>query len=243
MNSLDLSAAPPAHPADDSLGDLMRRHLHVSLAKDRYGATTHDYYVALVYAVREHMIGRWLRSQQRTYHEDRKRIYYLSMEYLMGRLLSNALLNLGLLEQTRRELTEMGLDLDQLIASESEAGLGNGGLGRLAACLLDSLATLGLPAYGYGIRFEYGIFNQKIEQRISGGVSRPLATFRQSVGDCPSRGRPHGTLWWNRPRAAGHLRPTTIRVGGGRGRHGDGLRHSDSRLSKQYRQYATGLGG
>lgn len=164
MNSLDLSFSDPLHRTDQSLGDLLRRHLFGTLAKDSYSATTRDYYASLVYAVREYVTGRWLRSQQRTYREDRKRVYYLSMEYLMGRLLSNALSNLGLLEQTRKELADFGLDLDRLIAAESEAGLGNGGLGRLAACLLDSLATLGLPAYGYGIRFEYGIFNQKIEQ-------------------------------------------------------------------------------
>jgi len=145
-----------------SIRDAMLHHLHYSLAKDRFSATQHDYYLALVYAVRERLIARWLQTQQRYYEEDCKRVYYLSMEYLTGRTLSNALVNLGLLEESRSGLAEIGLDLDDLIQVEWEAGLGNGGLGRLAACLLDSLATLGLPACGYGIRFEFGIFQQTI---------------------------------------------------------------------------------
>jgi starch phosphorylase len=146
-----------------SLRDSLLHHLHFSLAKDRFSATRHDYYLALVYAVRERLIARWLQTQQRYYRDDCKRVYYLSMEYLTGRTLANALVNLGLLEECRSGLSEIGLDLDDLILAEWEAGLGNGGLGRLAACLLDSLATLALPAYGYGIRFEFGIFQQKIE--------------------------------------------------------------------------------
>lgn len=164
MNLDDSSHSDPTLYVDSgSLRDSLLRHLHCSLAKDRFSATTHDCYVALVYAVREHLVARWLRTQQRYYSEDSKRVYYLSMEYLTGRTLANSLINLGLLEQSREELADLGLNLDDLIAAESEAGLGNGGLGRLAACLLDSMATLGLPAYGYGIRFEYGIFKQKIE--------------------------------------------------------------------------------
>jgi starch phosphorylase len=157
----DLLATTPVKST--SLRDSLLHHLHYSLAKDQYSATRHDYYLALVHAVRERLIARWLQTQQRVYQEDSKRIYYLSMEYLTGRTLANSLLNLGLLEEGRTSLTEIGLDLDELIAAEAEAGLGNGGLGRLAACLLDSMATLGLPAYGYGIRFEYGIFRQMIE--------------------------------------------------------------------------------
>jgi starch phosphorylase len=144
------------------IGQSMMRHLHQTLAKDRYSARDHDYYVALVLAIRERLVTRSLQTQQRSYFEDRKRVYYLSLEYLTGRSLSNALVNLGLLDECSMELHRLGIDLDQLIASEWEAGLGNGGLGRLAACMLDSMSTLGIPAYGYGIRYEYGIFSQKI---------------------------------------------------------------------------------
>lgn len=146
-----------------SLKDSVLHHLHYTLARQRSEATEHDYYVALVHAVRERLIARWLRTQQRYLDENRKRVYYLSMEYLTGRTLSNALINLGLFETCTKELAELGINLDQLLATEWEAGLGNGGLGRLAACLLDSMATLGLPACGYGIRYEFGIFHQKIE--------------------------------------------------------------------------------
>lgn len=144
------------------IGQSMMRHLHHSLAKDQYSASTHDYYVALVFAIRERLVTRSLLTQQRSYFEDKKRVYYLSLEYLTGRSLSNALINLGILEECSEELTRLGIDLQLLIDTEWEAGLGNGGLGRLAACMLDSMSTLGIPAYGYGIRYEYGIFSQKI---------------------------------------------------------------------------------
>ena len=160
-----LAAAGPSLPDLDQnvpLGDALIRHLHCSLAKDRFSATTRDYYVALVYAIREQLTSRWLQTQQRFYREDQKRVYYLSMEYLTGRLLNNSLMSLGLIDQSRRELAEIGLDLDELLEAETEAGLGNGGLGRLAACLLDSLASLGMPVWGYGIRYEYGIFKQEV---------------------------------------------------------------------------------
>jgi len=161
LHSIELDRATDVESRP--LRDALLYHLHYSLAKDQFSATRHDCYLALVHAVRERLIARWLQTQQRYYYEDAKRVYYLSMEYLTGRTLVNALVNLGLLEESREGLADIGLDLDDLIAVEWEAGLGNGGLGRLAACLLDSLATLGLPAYGYGIRFEFGIFQQKIE--------------------------------------------------------------------------------
>ena len=165
-NDMNSNHRPPPSSDDvasSSLRESLLHHLHYTLAKDEFSATPHDYFVALVHAVRDRMIARWLRTQQRYYREDRKRIYYLSMEYLLGRTLSNSLINLELLEECKDCMRELGLSLDQQIAVEPEAGLGNGGLGRLAACLMDSMATLGLPAYGYGIRYEYGIFQQKIE--------------------------------------------------------------------------------
>jgi starch phosphorylase len=119
-------------------------------------------YVALAFAVRDRMIERWLRTQDRYYEEDAKRVYYLSLEYLMGRTLGNSLINLGLTGACEQALSELGYRLEDLREAEWDAGLGNGGLGRLAACFLDSLATLGYPAYGYGLRYEYGIFHQRI---------------------------------------------------------------------------------
>uniref|UniRef100_A0A1A8GD14 Alpha-1,4 glucan phosphorylase n=1 Tax=Nothobranchius korthausae TaxID=1143690 RepID=A0A1A8GD14_9TELE len=138
------------------------RHLHFTLVKDRNIATTRDYYFALAHTVRDHLVGRWIRTQQFYYEADPKRVYYLSLEFYMGRALQNTMINLGLQNACDEAIYQLGLDMEELEEVEEDAGLGNGGLGRLAACFLDSMATLGLAAYGYGIRYEYGIFNQKI---------------------------------------------------------------------------------
>ncbi|KAG8563466.1 hypothetical protein GDO81_016093 [Engystomops pustulosus] len=138
------------------------RHLHFTLVKDRNVANTRDYYFALAHTVRDHLVGRWIRTQQYYYEHDPKRIYYLSLEFYMGRTLQNTMVNLGLENACDEATYQLGLDMEELEEVEEDAGLGNGGLGRLAACFLDSMATLGLAAYGYGIRYEFGIFNQKI---------------------------------------------------------------------------------
>src|SRR5207245_7472928 len=117
-------------------------------------------YVALALAVRDRMMARWIRTHDAYYEQDAKRVYYLSLEYLMGRTLGNSLVNLGLLDECSTTLHELGYRLEDLREAESDAGLGNGGLGRLAACFLDSMATLQLPATGYGLRYEYGMFRQ-----------------------------------------------------------------------------------
>ncbi|MBI2895940.1 MAG: glycogen/starch/alpha-glucan phosphorylase [Deltaproteobacteria bacterium] len=137
-------------------------HLTFSQAKDDHTATPRDRFIALALAVRDRLVHRWIRTQKAYYRANPKRVYYLSLEYLMGRALGNNMLNLGLYDDYRSVLAELGLDLDALREEESDAGLGNGGLGRLAACFLDSMATLSLPAYGYGIRYEFGIFDQRI---------------------------------------------------------------------------------
>jgi len=137
-------------------------HIEYTLGKDKYTAVDRDIFNALSYAVRDRLVERWLDTQQAYYHKDPKRIYYVSMEFLMGRYLENALINMGLLDDYRNAMEALGYDFDRLIDKEEDAGLGNGGLGRLASCFLDSLATMSIPAYGYGIRYEYGIFRQKI---------------------------------------------------------------------------------
>ncbi|XP_069773161.1 glycogen phosphorylase, liver form-like isoform X1 [Narcine bancroftii] len=139
------------------------RHLHFTLVKDRNVANTRDCYLALASIVRDHLVGRWIRTQQYYFEKNPKRIYYLSLEFYMGRTLQNTMINLGLESACDEAMYQMGLDVEELEEIENDAGLGNGGLGRLAACFLDSMATLGLAAYGYGIRYEYGIFNQKIK--------------------------------------------------------------------------------
>ena len=137
-------------------------HLQYTLAKDRYTSTARDLYHGLALAVRDRVVERWLHTQQTHYKRDAKRVCYLSAEYLTGRLLVNNLINLGIYEAARESLADVGLDLSALAEEEPDPGLGNGGLGRLAACYLDSLSTLEIPAYGYGIRYEFGIFEQAI---------------------------------------------------------------------------------
>ncbi|WP_224962259.1 glycogen/starch/alpha-glucan phosphorylase [Geomonas subterranea] len=137
-------------------------HLEYTLGKDKYSATAYDRFNALAYAVRDHLVERWLDTQQAYYNSDNKRVYYISMEFLMGRTLANSLINLGLWDDFKDAITSLGNDFEQIINEEQDAGLGNGGLGRLAACFLDSMATMSIPAYGYGIRYEYGIFRQHI---------------------------------------------------------------------------------
>lgn len=145
-----------------SFKESFNRHLHYTVMKDRNSASNYDYYVALANTVRDNLISLWIQTKQRYFEVDPKRVYYLSMEFYMSRSLVNAMINLKIDGECDRALYELGLDLEDLEEQEQDAGLGNGGLGRLAACFLDSMATLGYPAYGYGIRYEYGLFKQVI---------------------------------------------------------------------------------
>ncbi len=160
----------PALPRHDPLGldvAALRRsivnRLTYSVGKDIHTATDRDWFHTVAYAVRDRLIERWMETQRSYYRADTKRVYYLSLEFLMGRTLMNSLLNMHFAEEVRQALMEIGLDLEVLRETEYEAGLGNGGLGRLAACFLDAMATLRLPGVGYGIRYEYGMFKQRIE--------------------------------------------------------------------------------
>ncbi len=146
----------------DGLKESFSSSLQYGLAKDRFTATSHDNFMALGISLRDRLVERWIQTQQRYHHKNLKRVYYLSLEFLIGRLLGSYVLNLGLWEPAQKALKEFGLDFEKVREEEVDAGLGNGGLGRLAACFLDSMATLGIPAHGYGIRYDYGIFNQKI---------------------------------------------------------------------------------
>jgi glycogen phosphorylase len=146
----------------ESLRRDFERHLRLTLARDRYTATDRDRYFALALTVRDRLVERWIATQQTHHKRNVKRIYYLSLEFLIGRLLGNNVINLDLEESCRAAMSELGLDWEALRDREVDAGLGNGGLGRLAACFLDSMSTLNLPAVGYGLRYDFGIFNQKI---------------------------------------------------------------------------------
>ncbi|WP_225411036.1 glycogen/starch/alpha-glucan phosphorylase [Stigmatella hybrida] len=135
-------------------------HVRFSRGKNPETATAHDRFMALSLAVRDRLAHRWVKTARTYYEQDVKRAYYLSAEYLLGRALGNNLINTGMYEAAEQAMREVGVDLTTLIEMEPDAGLGNGGLGRLAACFLDSLATLAYPGMGYGIRYEFGIFSQ-----------------------------------------------------------------------------------
>ena len=159
---MDKPKHSPGRVTTESLKLWFKHHLKYTLVDDKFSATRMDHFISLALSVRDHLVNRWLQTQQSYYENDVKRVYYLSMEFLIGRLLTNNLINLGIYDEYKLTLDELGHDIHELEETEVEAGLGNGGLGRLAACFLDSIASLGIPGYGYGIRYEFGIFHQKI---------------------------------------------------------------------------------
>ena len=137
-------------------------HVMSFQGRDPARAGKSDIYKALAYTLRDIMVEKWITTQKSYYEKEKKRVYYLSLEFLIGRSLSNAIVNLGITEQVGQAAAELGYDLSILAEEEEDAALGNGGLGRLAACFMDSIATLKIPAYGYGIHYEYGLFQQKL---------------------------------------------------------------------------------
>ncbi len=146
----------------DDLKLSFRENLKYRLVKEPNTATDYDRYLSLAYTILDRLVENWV-STQKTYRDKKvKRVYYFSLEFLMGRTLGNSIINLGVLDGVSKALEDLGLTLEELREAEIDAGLGNGGLGRLAACFMDSLSTLQIPAYGYGIRYDYGIFRQKI---------------------------------------------------------------------------------
>ncbi|HET9594086.1 MAG TPA: glycogen/starch/alpha-glucan phosphorylase, partial [Anaeromyxobacteraceae bacterium] len=192
----------------DSLRRSFLDHLQFSQGKDEHTATALDRYFAIAHSVRDRLMKRWIQTQQAYYGSDAKRVYYLSLEFLMGKALENNLINLGLYNGVRDALSGIDWELADLAGEEPDAGLGNGGLGRLAACYLDSMATLALPASGYGIRYEFGIFDQDIregwqverpEEWLKFGnpweVARPeyevpVAFYGRTVHELDDKGRP-----------------------------------------------------
>ena len=146
-----------------SIQQAIQQHLVFSTFKTSNAATSRDWYEAAGYTVRDHVVERWVKTAESYYRDDPKRVYYLSLEFLIGRMLSNSALNLGIHEELKQGMDALGRSLENAVELETDAALGNGGLGRLAACFLDSMATMDIPAAGYGIRYEYGMFRQTIE--------------------------------------------------------------------------------
>ena len=146
-----------------TLKDEIQRHIRFTMGRDPAKPNRHACFMGLAHSVRDRLIDRWIRTQRSQYDTLAKRVYFLSLEFLPGRFLMNYLISLKMVDEVRQTVEEMGFDLDELEEEEWDAGLGNGGLGRLASCYMDSLACLDLPGYGYGIRYDYGIFHQTIE--------------------------------------------------------------------------------
>ena len=159
----DLTAVPPLGMDVTALTHCFRYYYNHTLGRSKECKATHYPYTALAYTLRDRLIERWKSTHYAYKDSDCKQTYYLSLEFLMGRALSNCMLNLDLNEEVQKSFYQLGLDLEEIADTEQDAGLGNGGLGRLAACFLDSCATLQLPVKGYGLRYEYGMFKQRIE--------------------------------------------------------------------------------
>jgi glycogen phosphorylase len=146
----------------DQFKQTILHHLMSFQGRDPERAGDRDVYKALAYALRDVLVEKWIETQKKFYTKNKKRVYYLSLEFLVGRSLGNTLINMGLMDEVTEALEQLGYDLETIRDAEEDAGLGNGGLGRLAACFMDSIATMQIPAYGYGIRYEYGLFYQKL---------------------------------------------------------------------------------
>ncbi len=145
-----------------SIQDSIIHHLMSFQGRDPERSGASDIYKALAFTVRDIMVEKWIKTQKTFYAKEKKRVYYLSLEFLIGRSLGNSIINLGLFEAVKEAVEGLGYTMQEIREQEEDAALGNGGLGRLAACFMDSIATLKIPAYGYGIRYEYGLFNQQL---------------------------------------------------------------------------------
>ena len=157
-----LTELPPLAMDRKTLDEDFLRYYNRTLGRDKQHCTDHYLYEALAYTVRDRLMERWKETRFAYEEKDARRTCYLSLEFLMGRALSNAMLNLGVTDAVTQVLYDYGITLEEVEAAEHDAGLGNGGLGRLAACFLDSCATLQLPVLGYGLRYEYGMFRQEV---------------------------------------------------------------------------------
>ncbi len=154
---------PRALTVEALTAEILER-LTYTVGKDPMVARPNDWLIATIYAVRDRVIDSWMESTRKTWRQSQKRVYYFSMEFLIGRLMRDAVSNIGLMDQVRAALRSLNVDLDVLAELEPDAALGNGGLGRLAACFMESMATVDIPAYGYGIRYANGMFRQQLSE-------------------------------------------------------------------------------
>ncbi|MGO4563507.1 glycogen/starch/alpha-glucan phosphorylase [Rhizobium sp. 2YAF20] len=165
MNTLSKAALPTPAPRSsrpEILAEEIIERLTYRIGKDAKVAKPHDWLTATILVIRDRIIDKWMESTRKTYASGGKRVYYLSLEFLIGRLMRDAISNLGLMQQITSALSSLGVDINVIAGLEPDAALGNGGLGRLAACFMESMATVDVPAYGYGIRYVHGLFRQQM---------------------------------------------------------------------------------
>ncbi|MBB3946136.1 starch phosphorylase [Rhizobium skierniewicense] len=162
LETNDLPRPAPRSSEPDVLASEIIERLTYRIGKDVKVAKPHDWLTATILVIRDRVIDKWMESTRKAYATDSKRVYYLSLEFLIGRLMRDAISNLGLMGEIKEALTSLGVDYDVIAGLEPDAALGNGGLGRLAACFMESMATVDIPAYGYGIRYVHGLFRQQM---------------------------------------------------------------------------------
>jgi starch phosphorylase len=216
-------------PTTEELKSALTERLVYSVGKDPSHALPRDWCVALTLAIRDRIVDAWMDSTRSTYESGAKRVYYLSMEFLIGRLLADAMSNLGLTEVCRAALEELGLDHEAVLASEPDAALGNGGLGRLAACFLDSMSAIGIAGFGYGIRYRHGLFRQRLadgwqveqaENWLMLGnpweFERPESSYTINFGGHADPGRPAELRWQPGEKVVASAYDTPVTGWGGR---------------------------
>ncbi|CAG0978750.1 glycogen phosphorylase [Burkholderiales bacterium] len=244
------AAALPSNDEVSRFRNAVLDKLVYMVGKDPNHAQEHDWFVATALAARDHVVDRWMDATRRTYRDGRKRVYYFSLEFMIGRLLFDALGNLGITGMAREALRDLGVDLDRLRKVEPDAALGNGGLGRLAACYMESMATLGIPAHGYGIRYDHGIFRQALkdgwqlelpEDWLSAGnpweFERPEVTYTVGFGGSVETVEdPDGTMrsTWDPAESVNAVAFDTP-LAGWRGRHVNTLRLWSARATDPLR--------
>ncbi|MGC4392933.1 MULTISPECIES: glycogen/starch/alpha-glucan phosphorylase [unclassified Agrobacterium] len=162
LNAADLPRPAPRSSNPEIMASEIIERLTYRIGKDVKVAKPHDWLTATILVVRDRIIDKWMASTRKAYQNNSKRVYYLSLEFLIGRLMRDAISNIGLMHEIRDALSSLGVDLDVIAGLEPDAALGNGGLGRLAACFMESMATVDIPAYGYGIRYVHGLFRQQM---------------------------------------------------------------------------------
>lgn len=162
LNAADLPRPAPRSSNPEIMAAEIIERLTYRIGKDVKVAKPHDWLTATILVVRDRIIDKWMASTRKAYANNSKRVYYLSLEFLIGRLMRDAISNIGLMQEIKDALSSLGVDLDVIAGLEPDAALGNGGLGRLAACFMESMATVDIPAYGYGIRYVHGLFRQQM---------------------------------------------------------------------------------